>query len=204
MVTHMEFKTAATPLQVKAATSDAWEVEGLAATWDLDDGGDRILPTAFDATLASGRKVKFLFSHDDSKVLGPPLALQVTRDGLFAKGRISKTTLGQDVHTLLKDGALDSWSIGYLTEDADTEGMVRILKRISLLECSLVAVPMNPRAIVTGVKNRQPSPLHRRLASARERLIRYHGIAPSDATVREQLQAARARMARWERRGIVR
>lgn len=141
------------------ADGETWEVSGYLSTFgNVDDGGDLILPGAFDATLASGRKVKFLFDHDGSKPLGPPLTLTADDHGLFAKGRISKTALGADVHTLLLDGALDSWSIGYLPtdftwKDQGDGAMVRILKTVDLFEGSLVSVPMNALALVTGVKS---------------------------------------------------
>lgn len=146
------------------ADGETWEVSGYLSTFGtIDDGGDLILPGAFDATLASGRKVKFLFDHDGGKPLGPPLTLTTDDHGLFAKGRISKTALGADVHTLLLDGALDSWSIGYLPTDFTWKDqgdgqMVRILKAVELFEGSLVSVPMNAQAVVTGVKSATEAP----------------------------------------------
>lgn len=148
----------ALPLETKQLDGDEWAVEGYLSTFgNRDSGDDIVLPGAFDATLASGRKVKFLFGHDDTKIAGPPLTLRVDDHGLFARGRISKTALGGDIHTWLLDGALDSWSIGYVPTDvgfkeAPEGGMVRLLKAVDLLEGSLVAIPMNEAATVTGVK----------------------------------------------------
>ena len=151
------------PLESKQLADDAWEVSGYLSTFgNLDNGGDIVLPGAFDASLASGRKVKFLFGHNDEKVLGPPLQLRVDDHGLFATGRISRTQLGADIHTLLLDGAIDAWSIGYLPTDVgfkesdDERGLIRLLKAVDLFEGSLVAVPMNEAAVVTGVKQQRP------------------------------------------------
>lgn len=144
------------PISEVKATGDAWTVEGYASTYgNVDHGGDVVLRGAFDDSLKSDRRVRFLLGHDQTKILGTPVDLHSDEKGLWSKFKISKTSLGQDVHTLLKDGALDSFSIGYIpTEfEFDDQG-VRLLKQIELLETSLVAVPMNDEALVTGVKQK--------------------------------------------------
>jgi hypothetical protein len=139
--------------EVKAA-DDGWEVAGYASTWSRDLGDDIVHPGAFKATLEGGGKVRFLFAHDAAQVLGRPLELKEDATGLFGRFRISKTRLGQDVHTLLSDGALDSFSIGFIPRDFDRDEKsgVRNLRGLDLLECSLCALPMNPAATVTHVK----------------------------------------------------
>lgn len=139
--------------EVKAA-GDAWEVSGYASTYDLDLGQDRVLPGAYAKSLASGRRVRFLYAHDARQVLGTAHDLHEDEKGLFGRFKISRTALGEDVHTLVKDGALDSFSIGFLADDfeVDQKSGHRHLKAISLLECSLVALPLNPAAVVTGFK----------------------------------------------------
>lgn len=139
--------------EVKAA-DDGWEVAGYASTWDRDLGDDVVWPGAFVKSLESGGKVRFLYAHDAAQVLGRPLELREDGQGLFGRFRISKTRLGQDVHTLLTDGALDSFSIGFIARDFDRDEKagVRHLKAVDLLEVSLVALPMNSAATVTGVK----------------------------------------------------
>ena len=145
-----------TPLpvaEVKAA-GDGWEVAGYASTWDRDLGGDVVAPGAFAAHLGSGAKVRFLYAHDAAQVLGRPLELREDDRGLFGRFRISQTRLGQDVHRLLTDGALDSFSIGFIPRDFDRDEKsgLRTLKSVELVECSVVAMPMNPQATVTAVK----------------------------------------------------
>lgn len=145
------------PLQVEEvkAAGDSWEVSGYVSTFnDIDRGNDVVLPGAFAKTLADGHRVKFLHSHDPAKVLGAAKSLKEDRKGLFGTFGISKTQLGEETHTLLLDKALDSFSIGYIADEwgYTDKGDVRELKAVTLLECSLVAVPMNPAALVTAVK----------------------------------------------------
>jgi HK97 family phage prohead protease len=144
------------PIQeIKAAGDGTWSVSGYVSTFgNVDRTGDVILAGAFDRALADGRRVKFLYAHDQAQVLGVPIELKADDHGLFGTFKISRTRLGEDVHTLLKDGALDSFSIGFFIDDLDfdPESGTRILKDIDLLEASVVAVPANPEALVTTVK----------------------------------------------------
>jgi uncharacterized protein len=145
------------PLQIAEvkAAGDAWEVAGYVSTFGgaPDHGGDVVLAGAFDATLASGRKTRFLYAHDHEQVLGVPLDLAPDKTGLFGRFKISRTRLGEEVHQLLQDGALDSFSIGYIPEEVEFDDTgARLLKQVELLESSIVALPMNDRAVVTRVK----------------------------------------------------
>ena len=143
--------------EIKTA-DDGWLVAGYASTFgNVDMGQDVVMPGAFKSTLASGRKVRFLHSHDPRMVLGVPLALKEDDGGLYGEFKISQTKLGEDTRQLLQDGALDSFSIGYIAKDYEYEGKgderVRQLKEVDLLEVSVVAIPMNPAAVVTNVKS---------------------------------------------------
>lgn len=149
------------PLQIqeiKASDGGGWEVAGYASTFgNVDHGGDVVMRAAFDQTLAdwkSGKgKIRFLFGHDTWQVLGVPKELRADDKGLFGTFKISKTQLGEDVHTLLKDAALDSFSIGYVPTEVEFDDVgTRLLKQIDLLEVSVVAIPMNDLATVTRVK----------------------------------------------------
>jgi hypothetical protein len=134
--------------------SDGWEVSGYPSVYGVVDlGNDVVMRGAFDATLADDTPVRFLFAHNSQQILGRAVELKSDDKGLFGRFKISKTNLGQDVHTLLKDGALDSFSIGYIPTEVEFDDVgVRKLKAINLLEVSLVAMPMLPQARVTGVK----------------------------------------------------
>lgn len=135
--------------------NDSYEVAGYVSTYgNVDHGGDVVMHGAFDASLDAKTPVRFLYGHDSHSVLGTALELKSDDQGLFGRFKISQTQLGRDVHTLLKDGALDSFSIGYIPSDVEFDDAgTRLLKSVELLECSLVAMPMNPKATVTAVKS---------------------------------------------------
>jgi hypothetical protein len=197
-------------LEVKAA-GDAWECSGYCSTFgNVDLGGDVVERGAFRATLASGNPVRFQFNHDSSQILGVPLELREDAKGLFGVFRISRTRLGEDIHTLLVDKAITAYSIGYLPVDheRDRDG-VRHLKAVELLEVSLVAHGMNPAAVVTAAKaqgaHRPPSPVlgyferaaaraNRRLTDARLEALRHSGETAKRHKERAASEAFHAEM----------
>jgi HK97 family phage prohead protease len=141
-------------LQELKAENDQFVVSGLASTFgNLDHTGDVVMRGAFDATLASGRKRRFLWQHDVSEPIGVEQDMRVTDAGLLGTWKISRTTRGIDAYELLKDGAVDSLSIGYVPTDFEFDDAgVRLLKAVDLLEVSLVSIPANDQAVVTNVK----------------------------------------------------
>lgn len=143
------------PITETKARDDFWEVIGYAATYDnVDLGNDVILPGAFDRWLASGQKTRLLHSHRPDKVLGTLPQKRSDKIGLKVHARISKTPLGEETYTLVQDGAIDSFSIGYIAVDSvNRKDGVRELKDLDLPEVSLVAIPMNPQAVVTAWKD---------------------------------------------------
>lgn len=147
----MEYKS----LGFKAENIEGRSFMGYASTWDLDQGDDIIQMGAFKKTLAeAGARVKILWQHDQYAPIGIPVLMREDSKGLYVEGKISETRQGDEALTLLKDGVIDSMSIGYrvINADYDSKG-VRIIKELALKEFSLVTFPMNEAAIVTGVKS---------------------------------------------------
>jgi phage head maturation protease len=75
--------------------------------------------------------------------------------GLKVVGKLAlDTTRGKEAHALLKMGALNGLSIGFVSKqwsyDRDTE--VRTLTEVDLWEVSMVTFPANGKARVTNVK----------------------------------------------------
>jgi HK97 family phage prohead protease len=146
------------PFEVKAA-DDAGNFEGYAAVFNnVDLGDDVILPGAFTTvkTTRAGR-LKLALFHDLTKLVGSAEFKQ-DEHGLFIKGKVNtNVSYARDAYELMKDGTLDSMSIGFNTiEDAiETRNgqSVRVIKQAELWEASIVPFGMNPAAQVTSVKS---------------------------------------------------
>lgn len=123
---------------------------------NVDSGGDIIEHGAFTKTLAKGwERVKILALHNDGILpIGRPIELREDESGLYLKAKISDTTTGRDVKTLIKDGVLFELSIGYepIVFDFD-ENQIRHLKEVDLFEISVVTWAMNAQALITDYKS---------------------------------------------------
>ena len=127
---------------------------GYASTYDLDQGGDIIERGAFTKTLAErGNDIKVLWNHDAP--IGKPMVMREDEKGLFVEAKISKTTLGDEVLELMRDGVIDQMSIGYSVPQGKSEYKdgIRYIKELKLYEFSAVTFPMNEAARITGLKN---------------------------------------------------
>ncbi|TWI38234.1 HK97 family phage prohead protease [Paracoccus sulfuroxidans] len=119
---------------------------------NVDSGGDVVMPGAFSESLKSGRKVKMLWNHNSDEPCGVWADIVEDERGLKVSGIISETARGKDVIALLKDGAIDSLSIGYRTVDAEWKGDTRQIHKAELWEISIVTFPMNELAKIDSIK----------------------------------------------------
>lgn len=143
----MERRTLATALRA----TDAGEVSGLAAPYDVptEYGGlsERFAVGVFRDTLDADADVLALAHHDASKVLGRrasgTLRLQDGPDGLRFALSLPDTELGREMRHLIGRGDIRGVSAGFnvLQDDVSREARTRTIRRASLVEISLVAMP---------------------------------------------------------------
>lgn len=172
-------------LQLKA-TGDDGTVEGYGSVFgERDSYDDVIAPGAFKGSLAAHKAVgtmpAMLWQHDGAKPIGIWTEMVEDSKGLRIKGQLAlETVLGKEAHALLKLGALNGLSIGFVskqwTYDRDTD--VRTLTELDLWEVSLVTFPANGKARVTNVKAADDLAVPKDA----ERLLRDAGFSKSDAT----------------------
>lgn len=129
---------------------------GYASRFGLTDlGRDVVMPGAFTKTLQQSAKIKMLLQHEPAQPVGVWTSLVEDQFGLKVTGQlVLDTTLGRDTYALLKAGALDGLSIGYVSkkDSFDRTKNVRRLEEIDLFEISIVTFPMLPSATVDRVK----------------------------------------------------
>ena len=172
-------------LQIKAAGDDG-TVEGYGSVFGVRDNYDDVIAKgAFVQSLkdhkAAGTMPAMLWQHDADKPIGVWTDMVEDEKGLRIKGQLAMETVkGKEAHALLKMGALNGLSIGFMSKewayDRDTE--VRTLTAIDLWEVSLVTFPANEKARVTNVKSADE------MATPKdaEKALRDAGFSKSDAT----------------------
>lgn len=137
-------------------------IKGYASTYDnVDRTGDVILQGAFTKSLERYKEtnspINMFFQHSPTNMIGgfPIDKVKDDAEGLFVVGEINlDVQKGREAYALAKQGVLSDLSIGFTINDADTseDNTIRIIKEAELWEASLVAVPANPKAVVTDVK----------------------------------------------------
>jgi len=187
-----ERKDAPSGRQVRAfvldlkATNDDGSVEGYGSVFGVRDSYDDVIAAgAFQASLAAHKKAgtmpAMLWQHDSDKPIGVWTEMVEDSKGLRIKGQLAlETTLGKEAHALLKMGALNGLSIGFVSKQwaYDRETDVRTLTEIDLWEVSLVTFPANGAARVTNVKSVDEL----QAPKDAERALRDAGFSKSDAT----------------------
>ena len=124
------------------------------------------VPYDTEATVSGGQKVRFLVGslptdgkaprlleqHDANRVIGIVTERTETPEGMMFTARISASRAGDDVLELVKDGALDSVSVGVDPTDADydDEGVL-VIARANWRELSVVAEPAFENARIMQV-----------------------------------------------------
>jgi len=119
-----------------------------------------------------GHKVRLLIGHEARKLpVGHATELREEPDGLHAEFRVADTADGNDLLTLVRDGVVDSFSIGFTPIRERWDGDVRIHTEAGLREVSAVNWPAYTGAAIAGVRSRQSLIIPRSVAQARLALL---------------------------------
>jgi len=174
-------------IEIKSVDEDG-TIEGYGAVFGNEDSyGDIIEPGAFRESLAM-RRPKMLWQHNMNEVIGAWDEYREDAKGLWMKGKLALgVRRGSEARELIKMGAIDGLSIGYITRDYAMDGTIRRLKRVDLYETSIVTEPANSMALVAGVKSADVRGI--------EAAFRQMGFSRSEAKAMAS--------AAWKRRGDV-
>ncbi|WP_347368019.1 HK97 family phage prohead protease [Vibrio vulnificus] len=107
---------------------------------------------------AKGRLPKMLLQHDYREVVGVWLEMDEDEKGLRVKGQLCmETQKGRDTYHLMKIGALDALSIGYIVKKQrfDPETNTNYLEELDIREVSIVTFPCNEESLIDSVKSEQ-------------------------------------------------
>jgi len=130
-------------------------IAGYASTNSIDRSADRILSTAWTKGGLKNFQTNpiLLFNHNYDKPIGKVVEILTDNTGLKIKGIISKSA--GDIHNLVKEGVLSTFSVGFLIKDAEYDKSVDglIVKDAELLEVSVVSIPCNQDATFSVAKS---------------------------------------------------
>lgn len=141
--------------QIDDGDDEFFRFEGLASTFgNIDLVNDIVVRGAFVDSLATKTPV-ILWQHQSGTPLGMPEDIRETEEGLFLKAKLPKsdTFVSGRVIPQIKVGSIRTMSIGFRVVERDfNEEGIRLLRKVDLLEVSLVTFAANPLAALTGFK----------------------------------------------------
>lgn len=174
-------------------------LSGYASTFmNFDKVNERPVKGAFSGTLSRFKSDGFIAVGHDWNALPVATVTDAYEDdhGLFLEAEFHSTPLAQEARTIAQErldrGKSVSLSIGYEVKSDEFVEEGRLLKEIDLFEVSLVNVPANPLATVTGVKSlleaNMPIDAHAEIVEAAiqgytRRLEKMHGTRTKEGRV---------------------
>lgn len=137
--------------EIRASDTEKREVSGVAVPYNetIDIGGgwsERFEKGAVD----TDADVKLFRDHKE--IIGVVNELREEEDGLWITAKISDTALGNETMELVKDGAIRSFSVGFIPVKDEKKDKTIIRKKVNLKEVSLVAFPAYEAASVVEVR----------------------------------------------------
>ena len=137
--------------EIRETNQETREVSGIAVPYDntIDIGGgwsERFEKGAVDLNA----DVKLFRDHKD--IIGLVTEMKDSDEGLSIRAKISETSLGNETLALVKDGAIRSFSVGFIPVIDEKKDKTIIRKKVNLKEISLVAFPAYENASVTEVR----------------------------------------------------
>ncbi len=137
--------------EIRATDTEKREVSGIAVPFNetIDIGGgwsERFEKGAVDLTA----DVKLFRDHNE--IIGKVTEMAESDEGLLIKAKISSTTLGDETLELVKDGAIRSFSVGFIPVVDEKKEKTIVRKKVDLKEVSLVAFPAYESAAVLAVR----------------------------------------------------
>ena len=142
------------PFKIKAVSEDGL-FSGYGSVFGVVDSYKEVVTQGAFADSLLGRMPALLWQHRSGEPIGVYTSVKEDNIGLHVEGKLAlKTARGAEAYELLKMGALNGLSIGFITrEDSyDKVSGIRTLKKVDLWEVSLVTFPANDASRISSVK----------------------------------------------------
>jgi HK97 family phage prohead protease/HK97 family phage major capsid protein len=123
------------------------KIAGYANTTAKDRAGDVVTAEAWAKGVENFRRNPvMLYQHKHDCPIGRFDKITVDKKGIYVEGSVSEAAeKNYGIHTLIKDGALKSFSVGFRVKDGkyNSKDDTMLITDVELLEISVVSVPCN-------------------------------------------------------------
>jgi len=173
-------------MEFRVVDREKREVAGIAVPYDTINNGEMF---ARDSVTLDP-EAKLMWQHDQREPIGKITEGRHTEAGFEIRATISETQRGLDAITLLDDGVINKFSVGFVMRDSKVDDQRnRIVTDAFVREVSLVSFPWYSDANVTEVRENDTDPEIPDSAPIKEETV--EEITPTDsglAEVRESIQ----------------
>ncbi len=131
--------------------SKSLKIAGYANTTAKDRAGDVVTAEAWAKGVENFRQNPvMLYQHKHDCPIGRFDKITVDKKGIYVEGTVSEAAeKNHGIHTLIKDGALKSFSVGFRVKDGkyNHNDDTMLITDVELLEISVVSVPCNQESL---------------------------------------------------------
>ena len=128
-------------IELRAKDDEERIVEGIAVPYNVETNVgsyvERFAPNSISDDVS---EVKLKFGHEGLPI-GKVIEGRNSEEGFVIRAKISETSQGNDVYTLIRDGVLNKFSVGFIPVESERDGDTVVRNLVSLKEVSVVEQP---------------------------------------------------------------
>lgn len=171
-------------MQFRVTDAENREVSGIAVPYETVSNGEMFARES----VSLDPEAKLMWQHDQHEPIGKIIDGRHTPDGFEIVARLSMTSRGKDALTLLEDGVINRFSVGFIMRDSKmTEDRTRVVTDAYVREVSLVSFPWYEGATVTEVRDDSESEVPASAPNKEEQVEEMTPTASDLAEVREAI-----------------
>jgi HK97 family phage prohead protease len=172
-------------MEFRLTDADKREVTGLAVPYDLMERGEMFARES----VTLDPEAKLMWQHDKNEPIGKIVEGRHTDEGFEIRATISDTARGRDAITLLEDGVVNRFSVGFIMRDSTMdENRNRIVTDAYVREVSLVSFPHYEGATVTELRDEPEQDIPVSAEQKGEIMDEIRDLTPELAEVRERIE----------------
>lgn len=171
-------------MEFRVTDAEKREVAGIAVPYETVSNGEMFARES----VSLDPEAKLMWQHDQHEPIGKIVDGRHTPDGFEIRATISDTARGRDAITLLEDGVINRFSVGFIMRDSKiAEDRTRVVTDAYVREVSLVSFPWYEGATVTEVRDDSESEVPTSAPNKEEQVEEMTPTASDLAEVREAI-----------------
>lgn len=171
-------------MEFRVTDAEKREVSGIAVPYETVSNGEMFARES----VSLDPEAKLMWQHDQHEPIGKIVDGRHTPDGFEIRATISDTARGRDAITLLEDGVINRFSVGFIMRDSKiAEDRTRVVTDAYVREVSLVSFPWYEGATVTEVRDDSESEVPTSAPNKEEQVEEMTPTASDLAEVREAI-----------------